>query len=251
MIRKQINLTPESSGEITYNYQHDVLKNIYNLMKLADKKKAKMLHNAGYRVETGHIFKLFNYTLLFEDAVFTKTGIHCNKNTKIKLVLSGKKEIIENILKGFLSSPKLEIDGRFFNFESLQDDKKVNFQNVTFYKALSPIIVSTKNDKGSKEYLTPYNQKYFENLVNNLKRKYKLIYKKDYAGEIFFDIDNLLEMKEKFVRIKNGGVKGHDYSVWIQAEKEMQMIIYYLGLGQNNSTGCGCLSFITGVRENE
>lgn len=251
MIRKQIILKPDKNGEISYNYQHEVLKNIYKLMKLADEKKTKMLHNKGCRVDTGHVFKLFNYTLLFEDAIFTKTGITCNENTKVKLVISGKKEIIENILRGLLVSPKLEVDGFIFNFVKVVNDKRVNFEEVTFYKAMSPVIVSTKTDEGDKEYLTPYNPKYFENLANNLKRKYKLVYNKDYLGEIFFEIDDLLEMKDKFVRIKQGGVRGNEYSIWVQAEKEMQKIIYYLGLGQNSSTGCGCLSFITGVRNNE
>ena len=44
-------------------------------------------------------------------------------------------------------------------------------------------------------------------------------------------------------------VKGHTYNIWIQADKDMQKIIYYLGLGQNSSIGCGCLSIITGVSE--
>lgn len=251
MIRRQISLSPQVKGEISYNYQHEILKNIYKLMKLVDKEGAAISHNKGYRLDSGHIFKLFNYTLLFEGAEFANTGIRFNKNTKIKLVLSGKKEIIETILKGFLVSPKIEIDNLIFDFKGVGKDKRVYFEEVTFYKALSPIVVSTKTNEGNKEYLTPYNERYFENLVNNLKRKYKLIYKKEYKGEIFFEIDNLLEMKNKFIKFKNGGMKGQEYSIWIQADKDMQKVIYYLGLGQNSSTGCGCLSFITGVKDSE
>lgn len=249
MIRRQILFETDKDVTITYNYQHEVLKSIYNLMRLADEKKAKMLHNRGYKIESGHVFKLFNYTLLFENAIFKSNGILCNNNTKVKLILSGKKEIVENILRGFLVLPELTIEDETFIFKGVENDKKINLREVTLYKALSPIVVSTKIDDNKKRYLTPYEPKYFENLVSNLKRKYKLIYNEEYKGEIFFEIDDLLEMKDKFVKIKKGGVKGQEYCIWIQAERKMQNIIYYLGLGQNSSMGCGCLSFITGVRD--
>lgn len=249
MIRKQINFKVSKDVEISYNYQHELLKNLYKLMKLADEKKAKILHNTGYRLEGKHVFKLFNYTLLFENAVFTSTGILCKEDTKVKLVLNGKKEIVENILRGLLVEPQLQIETAVFDLVGVKDDKKINLKEVTLYKALSAIVISTKTDNGEKEYLNPYDTKYFENLANNLKRKYILIYGKEYTGELFFEIDNLLEMREKFVKIKSGGVKGQEYSIWVQADKDMQKVIYYLGLGQNSSIGCGCLSFVKGVSE--
>lgn len=248
MIRKQIIFQVEDKSEISYNYQHEILKNFYNLTKVADENKAKILHNKGYRLESGHIFKLINFTLLFENAIFTENNIVLTESTVIKLIMSGKKENIELFLKGLIVEQQMVIEDVILKFVGVIDDKKVFFKEVMLYKALSPIITTTKENL-EKVYLDPYQLQYYENLALNAKRKYKLVYGKEYEGEIFFEIDDLFIMKEKFVRIKQGGVKGHTYNIWIQADKDMQKIIYYLGLGQNSSIGCGCLSIITGVSE--
>lgn len=247
MIRKQLIFKTDKEVSMTFNYQHDVLRNIYKYIEIADSNKAKMLHRTGYRVESGHKYKLFNFTLLFEDAVFGQ-DITCNADTVIKLVLSGKKDIVNSIIKGLMDVRTLNIDNISLDFVGTEGDKRTYIEEVVLYSALSPIITSTRDDEGNIVYLSPYDEGYFKNLAVNAKRKYKLVYKKEYEGDIFFEIDDLFNMRDKFVRIKRGGVKGMTYDIWIQAERDMQRVIYYLGLGQNSSIGCGCMNFVKGVR---
>lgn len=250
MIRKQLIFKTEKDISLTYNYQHEVLKNIYRYIEIHDSHKAKFLHKDGYISETGHKYKGFNFTLLFKNADFSNM-INCNENTTVKLVISGEKSIINSIIKGLIQDRELFISGETMKFTGVLDDKKVYLKEVVLYSAMSPIITSTKSNDDSVEYLTPYDEDYFRNLANNAKRKYKVIYGKDYLDDIYFDIDDTLNMKEKFIQIKNGGVRGMIYDIWIQADIDMQKIIYYLGLGQNSSIGCGCLNFVKGVRSDE
>lgn len=251
MIRKQVIFKPTKIIKLPYNYQYDVMKNIYYYISIADDVISKRLHNKGYISDTGHVYKLFNYTLLFENVKFVKDNIICDKNSTIKLVLSGKKELIQKTLKGLLHIKKIKIGDNEIPLQNIIDDKKVFFKPIMLYNALSPVIESTLDDDKNVVYQTPYESDYYKNLAENAKRKYKLIHGKEFKGKLFFDIDNALEIKDKFIQIKEGGVKGYQYSIWIETDKEMQKIIYYLGLGQNSSTGCGCLNFVTGVNADE
>ncbi len=249
MIRKQIIFKPDKKISLSYNYQLEVLRNIYGYMSCVNQIKAKKIHNEGYRIKSGHKFKLFNFTMLFKNAEFNET-IHCNPNSTIKLILSGKKDILNLIIKGLLNIRKLEIDNNVLRLVNIEDDKKVNFANIMLYNTLSPIVTSTKEDDGKIKYLTIYDEGYFKNLANNAKRKYKLMYGKEYEDEIYFEIDDIFDVKDKFIQIKSGGLRGSEYNVWIEANKDIQKIIYYLGLGQNTSIGCGCLNLIKGVNGN-
>jgi len=249
MIRKQIIFKTDNEVSLPYNYQLEVLRNIYKYISGVNQIKARQLHNEGYRTESGHRFKLFNFTLLFENAEFNDT-IHCNSNTIIKLLISGKKDILNLIIKGLLNLRELNVGDNTLSLVSINDDKRVDFANIMLYNTFSPVITSTKTDNSKVEYLTIYDKDYFKNLANNSQRKYKLMYGKEYEDEIYFEIDDIFDVKDKFIQIKKGGLKGSEYNVWIEATKEMQKIIYYLGLGQNNSIGCGCLNFIKGVNSN-
>lgn len=251
MIRKQLLFKADKRIDLSYNYQHDIQRNLYKYMDISNSEKAKRLHNIGYVSETGHRYKLFNFALLFKNAEFNKENIVCNEFSEIRLIISGKKEIIKNIIKGLEKSKELKIDNDILNFRCVLPDKKVFFKNIMLYSTFSPVIVSTKDDKNKREYLTPYHVGYYERLANNLKRKYELIYGKEYEGKLYFDINNALNIEDKFIQIKNGGVFGHKYEIWIEADRDMQKIVYYLGLGQNSSIGCGCLNFVTGFDDNE
>lgn len=251
MIRKQVVFKANKEVKLKYAYNHDVMKNIYYYIQTADEVLGRRLHNEGFRSETGHIYKLFNYTLLFEKARFKHNGIYCNENTVIKLILSGQKDIIDRAIKGIMHIKKCRIGNIDLKLEDIRNDKKVFWKDITLYSALTGVVVCTKDDRGQVVYLTPYIGKYYRNLAENAKRKYKIIYGEEYTGVLFFDIDDALNIKEKYIEIKDGGVRGYKFDIWIECSKKMQKIIYYLGLGQNSSTGAGCLNFVTGVDANE
>ena len=182
---------------------------------------------------------------MFEGAEFLDRYIKCQGSTIIKLIISGKKDIIGDILKGLLHVKKMKVGNYELILEDIIDDKKIEFKNIMLYKSLSPIAETTQNDEGLIIALTPFEGGFYKNLVQNAKRKYKLIYNEEYEGPFYFDIDDSLKIKKKFIKFKDGGVRGYDFDVWVETKPSMQKIIYYLGLGQNSSIGLGCLSFVT------
>ena len=244
MIRKQIIFKTQDNVNLGYSYQYDVMKNIYYYLSVADSVLEKMLHNKGFKAESGHVFKLFNYSLLFDNVEFS-SAIKINNKSTVKLILSGKKDIVQKILKGLLHVKKMKIGDNELKLVNIEDDKKFRFNEVMLYKAISPIVETTLDDDKNVINLAPYDSSYFKNLAFNAMRKYELCFNRKFNNKIFFDIDDALKIKQKSFKIKDGYIHGHLYDVWIEATPEMQKVIYYLGLGQNSSTGAGMLTYIT------
>ena len=242
LIRKEYLFKPSIPCSIDYNYQHDIMQNIYYYLSTVNKDIEKSLYNEGYRHESGHRFKLFGHTLRFKNAKFNKENIVLNEDSIVSLIITGKTDVIRNIANGLLHVKKIKINNLELKLFSANDDSKIKFKKIMLYKTLSPVVESTKNNK----FYSPYESEYYINLVNNLKRKYQLMHGKEYTDEIYFDIENALDIKKKCFKMKNGYINGYNYNIWVEASPDMQKIIYYLGLGQNNSVGAGILSYITG-----
>ncbi|MFA7689131.1 MAG: CRISPR-associated endoribonuclease Cas6 [Bacilli bacterium] len=240
--RYQILFKAKNNYKIDYSYNHDITKNIYQYITNTDADFAKQLHNQGFRHQDGHIFKTFNFSLLFNNVQFESEYIMGKKDNIIKLIISGKDNIIQRIIIGILNEKTLKINDNYFDFVSMENARNIRFKETMLFRMLSPTIESTKNDNNKTIYLSPYEEHYYKNIVENAKRKYELMYNTKYNGEIFFEPDNAVNIKEKSIKYKNTFLRGYQFDIWIQAKPEMQKIIYYLGLGQGSSQGAGCLS---------
>ena len=245
MLVKKIILL-QGEGVIDYNYHYELMKRLYEALTLSDDKKAIKLHDEGV-VSGNKKFKLFNYLLAFDKgSEYLKEGISFNNDNCIRLILSGKSEILNHIIKGLVMKQEILIGDNKLKIIGFEDDKKIKFQNIMLYKVRTPIVESIFD--GSIKYLNPYQQEWYSALANNLKRKYKAVYGEDYQDELFFDIEDILNVKKKFItKIKKGFVIGYtDFEIFIQATPKMQKIAYNLGLGQNSSIGMGAISYIKG-----
>lgn len=247
LCRKQLVLEAMNDSILTYNYQYQLMKFIYVSVTKMDNLLGELLHESGFIAENKK-FKLFNFALLFSNAEFSKEGIGLCNGLTLKLVVSGKDEIVNVILKSLQSMSIINLYDTRLKITGTFDDKSVNFKRQMLYKVYSPIIESIFN--GEKiQMLSPFEDDFYRTLAQNLKRKYKLIYNKDYSGEIFFHIENLLNVKEKYLH----GIKGSysakgfgKYNLWIEADIDMQRVAYFCGLGQRNAMGAGFLGYITG-----
>ncbi|HFL2405918.1 TPA: CRISPR-associated endoribonuclease Cas6 [Clostridioides difficile] len=251
LVRRYLILTVDDESVLDYNYQYELMKRIYEAIEINDRRKALSLHNEGYKIDK-KVFKLFNYTMMFEDAKYSKEGIHLNSRTKIRLILSGYDDILNNIIKGFIKCKVFKIYNIEFKLSNMDEDSKIGFNNITLYKVRSPIVASLYDLKSKKQvYLNPMQEEFYKALHDNLMKKYKLIYNKEYTGEVYFDIEDVLSVKKKYVtNIKGKGfVIGYtDFEIFVEADKDMQKVIYYCGLGEKNSIGMGLLTYITSRR---
>ena len=251
LVRRYLILTVDNEVLLDYNYQYELMKRIYEAIEVNDRRKALSLHNEGYKIDK-KVFKLFNYTMMFEDAKYSKEGIHLNSRTKIRLILSGYDDILNNIIKGFIKCKVFKLYNIEFKLSNMDEDSKIGFNSITLYKVRSPIVASLYDLKSKKQvYLNPMQEEFYKALHDNLMKKYKLIYNKEYTGEVYFDIEDVLSVKKKYVtNIKGKGfVIGYtDFEIFVEADKDMQKVIYYCGLGEKNSIGMGLLTYITSRR---
>ncbi len=265
--REQLLFEPKGNCTISYNYQHEVMKNIYDFISICDKAASDKLHNEGSKVsikdqnkdnkvnqgrDIEYTYKLFTHTLLFEKVKFSN-NIKLNENSKIYLIISGKVDIVDKIVKGIKEKKSLTINSNTFNYVIDNTEKvfrkPMKYRKTMLYKTLSPVI-ETKRDKINSKVvnLTPFDDRYMEYLKKNLIRKYKAVTNMEdihNLNQIKLTIENNLEVREKKLKIKNGYVKGYQFNIWIEAPIEIQKVAYYLGLGQKNSSlGAGVLSYI-------
>ncbi|PBF69145.1 CRISPR-associated endoribonuclease Cas6 [Clostridioides difficile] len=251
LVRRYLILTVDNEVVLDYNYQYELMKRIYEAIEISDRRKALSLHNEGYKIDK-KVFKLFNYTMMFEDAKYSKEGIHLNSRTKIRLILSGYDDILNNIIKGFIKCKVFKLYNIEFKLSNMDEDSKIGFNSITLYKVRSPIVASLYDLKSKKQvYLNPMQEEFYKALHDNLMKKYKLIYNKEYTGEVYFDIEDVLSVKKKYItNIKGKGIViGYtDFEIFIEADKDMQKVIYYCGLGEKNSIGMGLLTYITSRR---
>lgn len=246
LCRKQVILKALADSSLDYNYNYELMKNIYKAVDTMDKLKGQLLHESGFIVD-GKKFKLFTFTLLFKGATFKKQSIDVCYGDTVTLVVSGKQEIVEDIIKALELKKVLKIFDTSLEVAEVLTDKRVYLKKTTLYKTYSPIIESI-HDGEKIVYLAPNQSKFYNALAQNLLRKYRLIYGEEYTGELYFDIENVLTIKNKNIHnIKGNFAKGYgNYNIWIEADIKMQKIAYYLGIGQKNAMGAGCLGFITG-----
>lgn len=244
LVRRRVVFNPNKKVELPYNYNYDVMKAIYYYISIADEQQEKFLHEEGYRVEEGHKFKLFNFALRFSGANFKKDFIEVDENSNVILILSGVDDVINSILRGLLHIKQIRIDESDIFLVDIKKDGYKLFNNIMLYETLSPVVTTTKADNGYILSLKPYTDKYYVNLAENLIKKHRLIYNEDFKGPLYFDINDVLNMKEKSHRIKGIYKIGYLYDMWVETTPKMQRIIYYLGLGENNSTGAGCMDIL-------
>lgn len=249
LVRKELVFTVLDNQIIDYNYNHRMQTVLYNMMSKIDKNKAMKLHDEGFKIDNKR-FKLFNFSLFFMKYETTEEGIKVKKGSKVKLILSGKSEIIKTIIHGFIKAQQFKFYDTTLKLEDMLDDKKFNFSKVMLYKVRTPIVESIFDAETKKIiYLNTLNQEYYKALAFNLMRKYELVYGEKYNGELYFDIENVLNVRKKYIRVKNGYLVGYyNFELFVEAEPKMQMVSYFLGFGQNNSLGMGMVSYITGRR---
>lgn len=249
--RKVFIFYPNKDSFITYDYAYQVMSNIYKYISEIDKSKEDFLHNKGYQLKSGHVYKLFNHTLRFKGAKFNKNNIFIPKTGIVFLTISGTRKNIDIITQGIENVKKLVISNSMFTYKKTVSSKKVIFANKMEYKTLSPVVTRTKNDKGISEFVSIQNtEKYFKNIAVNAMRKYKLVFNKEFDNNktpIYFDID-INNIKEKSIKIKNNGyVRGYLYTIRAEcSDKNMQKILYYAGIGEKNSLGFGTLEYVKG-----
>jgi CRISPR-associated endoribonuclease Cas6 len=250
--RVNIKLKTKQNMLLQYDYNYQIGCELYKKINITDEAFGSLYHKEGLRKDRDQRnFKLLNPLLQFNKVTMDKEGIILNKDDIVTLTIGGSKQVINKILNGFYQDNNLNIDGKMFEFVNAEISKMPQFKQIGLYKVESALIEAIQDENRKIEYLDIMNPRYIQAVKQNLKRKYQLVYGKEYSGDLKIGIEDFLKIKSKSVNIKGHKVHGYGkFNVLIQAEKDMQKVAYCCGLGSHNMYGAGFLKYIIGGEAN-
>lgn len=247
--RIEVKLKPNKNLKLTYDYAYPLVCEIYKKISLVDKTFSIDYHQNGLRENnTDRNFKLVVPKLHFSNAKMDKEGISLKDTDTVSLILSGSKLVINKILNGFLIDNKININGDVLEYTEIKSLSRKKIEEISMYKVETSIVETIQNEAGEVQYIDILNPKFVQALKQNLCRKYKMVNKKDYQGKLNIGIEDFSTIKSKAIKIKNHKVRGFGkFNIIIQADKDMQEIAYYCGLGSHNMYGAGFLTHLGGM----
>ncbi|CAB3288362.1 CRISPR-associated endoribonuclease Cas6 1 [Methanocaldococcus lauensis] len=231
-MRMELELQTDNFTVIPYNHQYYLASAIYNKIHSANPEYAERLHN--YQK-----FKFFTFSLLqIRRRVIRKEGIETIDGKAYLYISSPKNEFIENFVEGLLEDGELRVGKINFYVKRakiLPIPKKFNI-----LKTISPIylktIIPTEDNKLKTYDLHPNNSKFYENLKNNLKKKYEAFYNEKCDLNFEFEV---LKYKPKRMRIKDIYCRCSEMVFKVWGDYELIKFGYECGFGEKNSMGFG------------
>ncbi|MCQ6254768.1 CRISPR-associated endoribonuclease Cas6 [Methanocaldococcus sp.] len=232
-MRMELELQTDNFTVIPYNHQYYLASAIYNKIHSANPKYAEKLHN--YQK-----FKFFTFSLLqIRRRVIRKEGIETIDGKAYLYISSPKNEFIENFVEGLLEDGELRVGKINFYVKRakiLPIPKKFNI-----LKTISPIylktVIPTEDNKLKTYDLLPNSSKFYENLKNNLKKKYEAFYNEKCSLDFEFEV---LKYKPKRMKLKENvycRCSEMVFKVW--GDYELIKFGYECGFGEKNSLGFG------------
>jgi len=148
--------------------------------------------------------------------------------------------IAEAFIEGLLQEPEVKLWDEKFYVEEVKTLAEPSSYNGRTYSTLSPIAVTTlRPELGRlKQYdLSPMEEKFYENLKENLKEKYVLLYGEKPPDE--FEV-KVLKAKAKRFEVKLGIFQRAWHLIFkAYGNEELIKVGYQAGFGEKNSLGFG------------
>lgn len=253
-MRFNINLTLCNSAQktIPLNYQYELSSFIYRTIAKGNAEYGNWLHQNGFDVD-GKQFRLFAFSNL-------KIPLKTIDKEKAQLIIKGNsasfeisflpERSTEEFVKGIFCDQLFTIGDKNCKAEFLVQNIELmsqpNFNQPIVGFAISPICITSKNEDGSLNYVSPDAPTASELIKNNLLNKYNAFYGKPYDKELFFVWKTSDVPKSKLVTIKAGTpqqtkVRGFLCQFSLFTVPELMNIAYNAGVGEKNSMGFGMI----------
>ena len=240
------------------DYQYYLSAWIYKVIGKADREFSDFLHSSGYTTGNKQ-FKLFSYspldfgkpTLWKEKTLFEIHAEQLSLNVSFHLAGAAEKFII-----GLFNNQQVYVGDQFNGLdlvvrqvERLPDQVLTNTMN---YSAVSPVVVSFKNDSRKyAQYLAPTDDNYVDLLRQNMLNKYNSV---PNVAALPEDINFRFKLqntpKSKLITIKpytpeQSKVRGFLYDLSLTCPVEIHRLILSSGIGEKNSMGFGWVETIS------
>lgn len=259
-MRLLIRILSPKSVFIPFDYHYQMHSAIYSLIGKSSPGYSAFLHNTGF-IDNNKQLKLFVFSKLnLPGAKITKSGFENVKEAFLNFSTPIPKSF-EHLVLGIFSDQELilklsgkQLEFRIENVETLPDP---DFSPEMRFTCLSPIAVAgnstSYSGKHYLDYMIPIEKdEYILGIKNNLLRKYRLVYGRDYVGNesFYFSFDPIYIVKKqgkikKNVKFKDGRIIGMEAPFTIEADPELIRIGYECGFGSENSAGFGMVEKAT------
>lgn len=249
IFRIELAVDKRSDTLLPLNYQYELSSAIYKIMAASDKEYTSWLHDNGFGDGNKKRMKLFCFSnLLIPRAKVFKDRLN---------ILSDKADFYISFLPE--RSTMVFIQGAFADQHlSLGDrESRVDFRinkvelvptpaNIEEgnFKALSPICISRKDEKGGIKYLTPEDPETGQRIISNLMEKYRFFYRKEFEGKTDYEFKLLDTPKRKRIILKRGtpeetSIIGYNFRFYLKCDKELMNVMFGSGIGEHNAQGFG------------
>jgi len=230
IMRAKVSLT--GKGQIPFNYNLALAGAVYSNIK-------RVNSDLAYTIHSSTNYKYFTFSLLqIPKRKISSNGIYVEDGAHF-LVSSPIRDIVACFVEGILERPKVRIGEIKFHVEEVEVLKKPEFNEKVLFSTISPIIVRTAEEKnGSLRIvdLYPTDTKFYENLKDNLIKKYKKLYNGN-SKNISFSPP--LSTKFMRIQIKNTYHRASLMVFEAEGDSELLRLGYETGFGEKNSMGFG------------
>ncbi|SNX53631.1 CRISPR-associated endoribonuclease Cas6 [Thermoanaerobacterium sp. RBIITD] len=246
-MRVTIEFTGEKDLYLPLQYNHIVQGFIYNQM--TDSDFSEFLHDEGFKYEKRR-FKLFTFSRLEGEFRILKRENKIIIKPPFKLTISSPiDEFIFDISKNMFKKDYCIFNNQRFQLNSLNIVNPPVFKDRARIKFLSPVVMySTIEEKGIKYtyYYSPWDKNFSMLLLNNLLKKYEIIYGEKLIDPHFklYPLGDEDKRYQKVLKYKNTVVKGWMGIYDIECNLDLLKLGYYTGLGAKNSQGFGCFEIL-------
>lgn len=203
-----------------------------------DRLLSSFLHDTGFIYE-GKRFKLFTFSKIGYNSL-EKTGSFLKLTPPLVIHFASPFiQLTESLLNKVIRKESLKIGDNHVFLSHLQAIEYEPQEQITV-RCLSP-ITGYRTPAGSKrfEYLTPYQEDFYNLLKSNLLKKYHLIYGRKYKHEIEIEPVKVENFYRKKIVFKGTLIEAWEGIYKVRADEDMIRIVFYAGLGAKNSAGFG------------
>lgn len=147
--------------------------------------------------------------------------------------------LIDAIEGRLQKEPRLNIRGYSCEAVGFETGSCSFTSGAAIFKMNTPITVYRTEEDGFIHYFTPDEPEFAELVMNNLKRKYREVFGREYEGELHFECVWKNEKSMIVTKFKGHSIAGWRGNYLLGADSDMIKTAYYCGVGGKSSQGFG------------
>jgi CRISPR-associated endoribonuclease Cas6 len=228
----RVRITLRGKGVVPFNYNLALAGAVYGPIKRVDSDLAYNIHSS-----TGYKFFTFSW-LQIPGSKTNKRGIFIDGHAHF-FVSSPIKEIVSAFVEGILEKPIVRIGGTILHVETVEVLSQPLLNGTAVFSTLSPIIVRTAAEENGALRtidLYPTDPKFYENLRNNLIKKYKSLYNEEKTNIGFSKPSFARPVR---IKIRDTFHRASHMTFEAAGDSDLLRLGYEAGFGGKNSMGFG------------